>query len=130
MVDTTSHQANLAFDGDVATYWLSDPSGGTPTATVPLTETVNLLKVLVHSGAGAGPEFDRYRRPKTIEFVFPSLAPIRKVLADDPAAQEFDLKVPAVATYVFKIIDYYPASDASQKLIALREVELTASAQP
>jgi len=130
MVDTTTHQANLAFDGDIATYWLADPSGGTPTANVPLTDTVNLLKVLVHSGAGVGPEFERYARPKTIEFEFPSLPPVRRVLADDPAAQEFDLKVPAVGTYVFRIIDFYPARDPNQKLVALREIELTASAQP
>ena len=128
LVDTTTHQANLAFDGNASTYWLVDPSGGIPTEQVPLKDTVNVTKVLVHSGAGTGPEFQQYRRPKTIEFTFPSKSPIKIVLADDPAAQEFALPMPAVAVYQFRILDFYPAANPDQKLIALREVQVIASA--
>lgn len=127
LIETTSHPAGQAFDGKIETFWLADPSGSPASAKVPLTETVDLIRVLVHSGAGAGPEFTAYGRPRTVEFLFPSLDPIQIELADDPAAQEFDLEVPAVGEYEFRIIDFYEADDPGQRLVALRDVILTAS---
>lgn len=127
LIETTTHPPGQAFDGKIETFWLADPGGGTPAQRVPLTETVDLIRVLVHSGAGAGPEFTAYGRPRTIEFQFPSVDSIEIELEDDPAAQEFELDVPAVGEYVFRIIDFYEADDPDQHLVALRDVILTFS---
>jgi hypothetical protein len=126
MFDTFSNPGTQALDDDIATYWLADPSGETPSVNVNFGDTINLVSVTFHSGAGTGDDFSRYGRPRTVEFRFPGGgSPVRVVLRDDPAAQEHPLEVDSVRTIELRIVDFYGADADGEPLIALREVEFT-----
>ena len=126
--DTFRNPGGNALDDDVATYWLADTSGDTPSVSVNFSDTINLVTATFHSGAGSGDEFTRYRRPRTVEFSHPGGGrPVRIVLRDDAAAQEHDLELPGVRALEMRILDFYGGASEGEVLVALREVEFTSS---
>lgn len=124
MFDAWRNPGTNALDDNIATYWLADPSDGAPSVDVNFGDTINLVSVTFHSGAGTGDEFSRYHRPRTVEFRFPGgVSSVRLVLRDDPAAQRHSLEVNSVRTMELRIIDFYEADAQGEPLVALREVE-------
>jgi hypothetical protein len=128
MYDTWSHPPAQAIDSKIETYWLADPGGGQPTLTMNLDQATNVVAIRFQVGSSIGASFTDYARPRTVEVQLPGAAPVRLLLKDDPAAQEFAISGSSVQTLVVRIIDTYPAADPAQPLIALREVTVIGQA--
>jgi len=122
MYDTWSHPSGQAIDSKIETYWLADSSGGQPTLTMNLDKATNVVAIRFQIGSSIGPDFTTYARPKTVEVQLPGAAPVRLLLKDDPAAQEFKVSGSAVQALTLRIVDWYPATDPNQPLIAVREI--------
>jgi hypothetical protein len=128
LYDTWSHPPSQAYDSKIETYWLADSSSGQPTLTMNLAQATNMVGIRFQMGSSAGPDFSTYARPKTVELQLPGAAPVRLLLKDDPAAQEFPVTAAAVQTLTLRILDWYPAVDPGQPLIAVREITVIGQA--
>ncbi len=126
--DTWSHPSAQAIDSKIETYWLADSSGGQPTLTMNLDKATDVVGIRFQVGSSIGPDFTNYARPRTVELQLPGVAPVRLLLKDDPAAQEFPVTGSAVQTLVLRILDWYPATDPAQPLIAVRDITVIGQA--
>lgn len=122
LYDTWSHSSSQAIDSKIETYWLADSSGGPPTLTINLDKATNVVAIRFQIGSSIGSDFTTYARPKTVEVQLPGAAPVRLLLKDDPAAQELGVSGKEVQTLTLRFVDWYPAADPSQPLIAVREI--------
>jgi hypothetical protein len=120
--DTWSHPSGQAIDSKIETYWLADSSGGSPTLTINLDKATNVVAVRFQIGSSIDADFTTYARPRTVELQLPGAAPVRLLLKDDPAAQEFQVSGSEVQALTLRILDWYPAADPNQPLIAVREI--------
>lgn len=119
------HTGDLAVDDNTATYWLANPSAGTPTLLVELGGPTNLGGLIFHSGSATDSSFTKHRRPQTVELSFPGtdVPAIELNLEDQSEPQATTLDVRDVDSVEIRIVAWFAAGEGGDQLVALREVE-------
>ncbi len=120
-----AHPARAATDGFKNTHWLAPPPTAElrPTLDLTLTGTVDLAKIIVHSGASD--DFQGTHRPKTLLFIYDNGEQHEVTLANSPDPQEIDLehgdgvqRLKVVVSSIYESID--------GDTVALSEIEFFA----
>lgn len=115
---TATHEAPLAVDGDLETYWVAQPTDQHPTLTVRFARDRQLRALVIH--AGGAPGQPAASRPSSLRLTFPDGAAQTLRLADQ-ADQKLLIEPHRGAAAELEVLSVYGGEGAPPA--GIREVE-------